>query len=813
MSSLAKILLQNKVKVKGSDLSMSDLVMDLKKRGATIYNSHKKENIFKEDIVVYSSAIKENNEELAEARRKKLKIIHRSELLKNLIAGHLPLLVTGTHGKTTTTSLLTEVLIDAKLDPTYSIGGILNSTKSNANLGRGKYFVAEADESDGSFLNYSGFGGIILNLEKEHFAYWKTIENVKQGFLKFISNIERKDLVIWCKDDKILSELPLPGESYGFSKGADLTAENIRHENFQMVFDLIYKKKKYLNVKLNLLGRHNVLNSMAVFLLAKKLGIDERQIFKTFSSFEGVKRRMDKIGEVNKATFFDDYGHHPSEIKATLAGLRKGMKEKRIVCVFQPHRYSRVKELYGEFGKCFEEADKLFVTDIYSAGEDEKEKVDSFLFAKKIKEDKKNTVYVEKEKLVAYLKEVMKPHDVVIFFGAGDITKLSKEVFNEYRKNPSKLKVALLFGGKSSEHEVSKASALSIYENLDPSIYDVNLFYLGKEGKWSEVDSSFQPILKGANLIKEEGIKANFAKACIAGVDFLKESLNKLDGENENKSVVEEIISSDLLKKLSLADICFPVFLGPYGEDGMIQGFLDALNLAYVGPSYAACCMAMNKSWVKCLAKENGVPTLPFIEIRKVFWQEGKSEYIDSILKKFSPPVFINPCHRGSSIGVKKVESFDKIEQDIDEVFTFDDTLIIEQGVVAQEIEVAVLGNYFVEAAIPGEVLTGGEFYDYKKKYGQNGFQTIVPANISSEISQKVKHFAMKIYKLIGCTGMAGVDFFIQGENIFLNEINPIPGFTKISLYPKMWEESGLEYKDLLDRLIIIGLNKKLISV
>lgn len=819
MSSLAKILLQNNAKVKGSDLSMSDLLSELKERGATIYNGHKKENISEGDIVVYSSAIKENNPELAEAKAKKLKIIHRSELLKNLIAGHLPLLVTGTHGKTTTTSLLTQVLLDADLDPAYSIGGILNSTKSNANLGTGKYFVVEADESDGSFLNYSGFGGIILNIEKEHFAYWKNIENVKQGYLKFILNMERKDLVVWCNEDKILSQMKPPGESYGFSKEADLMAENIRHEDFQMVFDLVYKKRRYLNVRLNLLGKHNVLNSMAVFLLAKKLGINEEQIFKTFNSFSGVKRRMDKIGEVNKATFFDDYGHHPSEIKATLAGLRTGIKEKRIVCVFQPHRYTRVRELFEEFRKCFSDADQLIVTDIYSAGEDEKEKVDSRFFAEKIKEEKKNAVYVEKEKLVSFLQKFIRPHDVVIFFGAGDIIKLSKEIFSQYQKNPSKLIVALIFGGKGLQHELSKASALSIYENLNSSIYDINLFYVAADGKWFEVDTELDPISKNS----EEAVlsKAKNAKASLAKASFLKGSFGYADNENKrlknkdaiidkkpNQNQIDEIISFDILKKLTQSDICFPLFFCPWGEYGIIQGLFDTLNLPYIGPSYAACSYLMNKAAVKYIAKENGILTLEFIEIRKLLWQENKEEFLNSILKKFTSPIFIKPCHPGSGIGIKKLETFEKLQETIDEAFNFGDALIVQQGVVAQEIEVAVLGNNYVEAAMPGEVLTGGEFYDFEKKYGKKDFQTIVPANISSEISEIIKKLAVRLYKLIGCSSMARIDFYVVGETIYLNEINPLPAFDKTDLFPKMWIKSGLEYKDLIDRLIIIGLNK-----
>jgi UDP-N-acetylmuramate--alanine ligase len=771
MSSLAKLLLQSEASVKGSDPQESDLFVDLRKRGAKIYRQHKEEHISDGDIVVYSSAIKENNPELMAAKAKNLSIIHRSELLSWLLKGYLPLLVAGTHGKTTTSSLLSLVLLDAGIDPCYYVGGILNSTGTNANRGGSKYFVVEADESDGSFLNYSGYGAIILNIEKEHMSYWKNEKNLKKGFSDFIGKIEKKEFLVWCKEDPVLRELNPPGESFGFTKEADIFADNIKEDSFQMIFDINYKNKRYEGVRLNLVGKHNVLNALSVFLLSKKLGIEERSIFRTFLNFQGVKRRMDKIGEINKTLFLDDYAHHPSEIKATLLGLRQAVKERRIVAVFQPHRYSRTRELFEDFASSFKEVDELLVTDIYSAGEDEKDKISSEALVDKIREEKKNVKYISQEKLFSSLSTLILPHDVIIFMGAGDITKIGRTFFDLYKKKPSKLKLALLFGGKSYEHEVSKLSAKSVYENLDKSIYDITLFYIDLNGNWALADDKLQPI----------GIK--------------------------------EGISSEVFSKLVEADICFPMFHGPCGEDGMVQGFLDTLNKPYVGPSYASCACSMNKAWAKYVAGANEIPTLDFVEITKILWKEKRKDFTQKILQKLTLPIFIKPSHLGSSVGVKKLDSFKNLEQEIDIAFTYDDSLIVEQGVVGREIEVAVLGNTFVEAATVGEVLTGGLVYDYERKYGKNGFQTIVPANIPQEKAEKVQAYALKLYKLIGLVGMARIDFFFVGEKIFFNEVNPIPGFTSISLYPKMWIKSGLEYKDLLDRLIVLGRHKKMSQV
>lgn len=772
MSSLAKILLEQKKKVKGSDIKSSDLITELKKGGAKVFPSHKKENISDEDIIIYNSDIPENNVELSHAKEKKLKVMHRSELLKTLISPYFSLLVAGTHGKTTTTSLLSQVLCDASLDPSYSIGGILKSAGSNAHLGKGRYFVAEADESDGSFLNYFGDGGIVLNIEKEHLKYWKSLDNLKMGFYKFIQNIKNPDFLVWCKEDPILQEMNFKSESFGLSDDADIYASNISQEGFRMVFDINYKNKIYKKVSLNLVGRHNVLNALSVFLLAKKIGVEEEIIFHSFAKFSGVKRRMDKIAEVGRVLFLEDYGHHPTEIKVTLSALRLAVKERRMITVFQPHRYSRTKCLLDEFANSFDSSDEIIITDIYSANEPEEEKISEKLLVEKIRERNKRCRYVEKKELKKEMINLSRPFDVVIFLGAGDISSIGKNIAMEYTKKSKKLKLALLFGGKSVEHEISKLSAKSISKNLDFSVYDIDSFYVDLEGKWHEADKNLNPI---------------FSK--------------------------EKNFSTQIIKKILKADICFPIFHGTNGEDGMIQGFLDTLNVAYTGCSYPACSCSMNKAWVKYIAKENGIMTADFIEITKNLYEMEKKRYLDEILQKFSLPFFIKPSHLGSSVGVKKISSFKDVEEEIEKVFQLDDSLIVEKAIIGQEIEVAVLGNTFVEAAIPGEILTGGLFYDFEKKYGKNGFQTCVPANISVDALEMFKECAIKIYKLVGCQGFARIDFFYQEGMIYLNEINPIPGFTEISLYPKMWEKSFISFKDLLDRIVILGLHKKMLKV
>lgn len=428
MSSLAKLLLMKMEKVKGSDLASNENIEELKKLGAKIFFSHKKENVSDDDIIIYSSAIKEDNEELIEAKKKNLTIWHRSNLLAHLIKDHYSIAIAGSHGKTTTTSLTTQVLLED--NPSYAIGGILKSTNTNANLGNGKYFVLEADESDGSFLNYQTEAAIVTNIEQDHMDYWKRMDNLKDGFRKFL----KKDLLIWCKDDPILNDLKPKGLSYGFDKSADLYAENIREKDFQLTFDIIdnrsKKSKRYENVQLNLIGHHNVLNGLAVFLLFKELGYPIDKIFRAFGSFQGVKRRMDKLGEKNGIIFFDDYAHHPSEIFATLSALKKHVKA-RLLVIFQPHRYTRTKDLFDQFAISFNDVN-LILTDIYSANEKPIDNIDSKSLFLKIKNCKAK--YVAKEDLKNELISIMRPTDTVIFMGAGDISKIGRKIFQEYEQ-------------------------------------------------------------------------------------------------------------------------------------------------------------------------------------------------------------------------------------------------------------------------------------------------------------------------------------------------------------------------------------------
>jgi UDP-N-acetylmuramate--alanine ligase len=334
MSALARILLQRGCQVSGSDLKKSRLLEQLAREGAVIQIGHNESAIRPGDTVVFNSDIPPDNAEMKRARELNLVIMHRSDLLHDLMKEQKSLLVTGTHGKTTTTALLTAVLIEWESDPSFVIGGILRSLNTNARSGMGRYFVAEADESDGSFLKTPAYGAIVTNLEKEHLSYWKTEKNLAYGFSCFLSQVQNQSHLVWCGDDPSLQSLRPAGISYGFSKSVQCQILKYTPVRNGIRFDLCWQGITYRDIELALYGQHNALNGTAVFALAHSLGVPEEIIRRAFHRFAGTARRLEWIGSVQHIDVFDDYGHHPTEIARTIKALRDRVRERRIIVVF-----------------------------------------------------------------------------------------------------------------------------------------------------------------------------------------------------------------------------------------------------------------------------------------------------------------------------------------------------------------------------------------------------------------------------------------------------------------------------------------------
>lgn len=434
MSGLASILLKKGAHVTGSDLAQSPVLEDLRAKGALIYVGHNALQLASPDAVVYSSGIPKDNPEYVSALQRKIPLLHRSELLAQIMEGYAPLLVTGTHGKTTTSSMLAYALIQAGLDPAYAIGGFFDGMGSNGQYGKGIYFVAEADESDGSFINYPSFGAIITNLEQDHMDYWKTEEALIKGYERFASQVGSKDHLFWCYDDPVLRSLQLGGSSFGFEPQADLCIDNFQQMGWKTQFDLTYKGVPYREIELSLVGAHNVLNAASVFGMGLKLDIPIAVLRNALQSFRGVGRRLEKKGRINEVEVYDDYAHHPTEIFATLRALRCVLHDRRIVVAFQPHRYSRTADCMDDFADAFVYADEVVVTDIYSAGEKPLPGITPEKILTRMKKGgHPSTSFVEKEKLVAYFSNHLKPGDVLITMGAGDITHLGPALLAKWQ--------------------------------------------------------------------------------------------------------------------------------------------------------------------------------------------------------------------------------------------------------------------------------------------------------------------------------------------------------------------------------------------
>jgi len=445
MSGIAIILKKMGYDVQGSDISKKNKnLANLKKNKVKLFYRHKKENINHANIVVISSAINKSNAELKAALKKKILVIKRADMLAHIISLKKNIVISGSHGKTTITSLVSSILKDANFKPTIVNGGIINSLKTNATLGEGDWSVIEADESDGSFLKFNNTIAIASNIDREHMDYYKSFKNLQNQFDMFLDRTPLFGKNIICLDDlnlKSIKKKSLKNNflTYGFDSKANFIPKNIVCKNMKIYFDLkVNLKKKFIikNITLNLIGKHNVLNATAALIAGITLGISIKKIKKTLESFLGVQRRLTCVFKDKNKLIFDDYAHHPTEIAAVLQACKSNFSKQKIISIFQPHRFSRVKSLYKEFTKCFLKSDLVILCPIYAAGE-KKEKFDLEKFAKKISYNSQNEVIIvrNEENLNTFLKNNICKKEVIIAMGAGSISQwirnISKNLSNE----------------------------------------------------------------------------------------------------------------------------------------------------------------------------------------------------------------------------------------------------------------------------------------------------------------------------------------------------------------------------------------------
>ena len=433
MSGIAEVMLSLGYKVQGSDLKANKQTRRLEKQGATVFIGHAAANIEHADAVVVSSAVDETNPEVAAARERLMPVVQRAEMLAELMRFRYSIAVAGTHGKTTTTSLVASVLAEGGLDPTFVIGGRLKSADANARLGQGDYLVAEADESDASFVHLKPMLAIVTNIDADHMStYDGDIEKLRTGFIEFLHNLPFYGLAVMCSDDpgvnEILGDVGRSVVTYGVSEEADVRAENIEFTRQHSHFDVVRSgDREPLRVELHLPGLHNVRNALAAIAVADELQISDESVVKALSGFEGIDRRFQSLGEIEtvagKVMLVDDYGHHPTEIAATLAAARAGWPERRVVLVFQPHRYTRTRDLMDDFATVVSDADVAIVLEVYAAGEDAIAGADGRAIARAVRSrGTVEPVFVESlDDLLPVLESVLTDGDLVLLMGAGDI--------------------------------------------------------------------------------------------------------------------------------------------------------------------------------------------------------------------------------------------------------------------------------------------------------------------------------------------------------------------------------------------------------
>jgi UDP-N-acetylmuramate--alanine ligase len=445
MGGIAEVLLNLGYDVQGSDLKANAVTQRLERLGALIFIGHSAAHLGEADVVVVSSAVNRSNPEVAAALAKRIPVVPRAEMLGELMRFRYSIAVAGTHGKTTTTSLVASVLAEGGLDPTFVIGGRLKSADSNAKLGAGRYLVAEADESDASFMHLQPMIAIVTNIDNDHLSTHEgDFSRLKQSFVDFLHNLPFYGLAVLCSDDEqvrsILESVARPVQTYGFAPEADVRAVNVERDGLQSRYVALRKGREPLTLILNLPGRHNVLNSLAAVAVATELEISDAAIQRALAQFQGIDRRLQQLGELQwpggHALIIDDYGHHPTEIAATLDAVRQGWPTRRLVLAFQPHRYTRTRDLLDDFGLALSECDVLLVTEVYAAGEAPIAGADGRAICRAVRtRGLMEPVFVEHvEDLAESLRGVLRDGDVVLTMGAGNIGAVAQDLKNRLEK-------------------------------------------------------------------------------------------------------------------------------------------------------------------------------------------------------------------------------------------------------------------------------------------------------------------------------------------------------------------------------------------
>ena len=752
MSPLAKILLLLGYNVSGSDQGTSPIIEELVRLGARVWtDGQRAENVRGADAIVVSTAIPYDNPEVIAAWDLRIPKLHRSDINAALVNEYDGIAVAGSHGKTTTTSMIGVTLDRVGVSPTIIVGGEVPDLGTNAKLGTSRYLVSEADESDGSFLKLRPHVAVVTNVEDDHMDHYGTMEKIIDAFRTFIEQVDEDGTAILCFENEILRKLAAETKrrviSYAIDQEADYRAADIETHGSIISFTVFERGAELGRISLNIPGRHNVLNALACIAVARLADVSFAQIQDALAGFHGAKRRFQTKGKERGIWVVDDYAHHPTEIAVTLTAAR-ATNPKRLICVFQPHRYSRTNLLRTEFGACFAAADLLLLTDVYAAGEAPIPGVSGETLMEEVaKQTGQDAVYLpERADLERYLAQHVRAGDLVITMGAGNIMEVGETLVEQLKNGTAgtgERPIVVVMGGPSTEAEVSRRSGTAILEALRSKDYPA---------------------------VGMELVPTTFA---------------------------EEI------QKLNPA-IVFNALHGKYGEDGILQGTLDMLGIPYTGSGVRAAALTMDKLTAKRIFRAEGIRTPRFLCIRV---GEHDANIAERIRTEFGLPVVVKAPEQGSSIGVYIITRAEDLQSAIDEAFSYGSEVLIEEFIRGRELTVVVWGTPTDAEALPViEITTTSGRYDYTSKYTPGASAHIVPAELSAECTAAVQDLAVRAFCACGCTGVARLDVMLgeEGEPYAI-EVNAVPGMTATSLVPDAARAVGIEFPELCEKILAMA--------
>lgn len=751
MSPLAKILLLLGYNVSGSDQGTSPIIEELVRLGARVStDGQRAENVRGADAIVVSTAIPYDNPEVIAAWDLRIPKLHRSDINAALVNEYDGIAVAGSHGKTTTTSMIGVTLDRVGVSPTIIVGGEVPDLGTNAKLGTSRWLVSEADESDGSFLKLRPHVAVVTNVEDDHMDHYGTMEKIIEAFRTFVDQVAEDGTAVLCFENEILRQIAAQTKrrviSYAIDTEADYRAADIETYGSIISFNVFERGAEMGRVSLNIPGRHNVLNALACIAVARLAGVDFVQIRDALAGFHGAKRRFQTKGKERGVWVVDDYAHHPTEIAVTLTAAR-ATNPTRLICVFQPHRYSRTQLLRAEFGGCFAAADLLLLTDVYAAGEAPIPGISGETLMEEVAAATgQDAVYLpERADLERYLAQHVRAGDLVITMGAGNILEVGEALVEQLRDGTAGTEqpIVVVMGGPSTEAEVSRHSGGEILKAL---------------------------LSKGYPAVGMELNPPTFA---------------------------EEI------QKLHPA-IVFNALHGKYGEDGILQGTLDMLGIPYTGSGVRAAALTMDKMMTKRIFLAEGIATPRFLCIHA---GERDAHTAERVRAEFDLPLVVKAPEQGSSIGVYIVTREEDVQSAIDEAFSYGDTVLVEEFIQGRELTVAVWGTPSRGKAFPIiEITTTSGRYDYASKYTPGASRHLIPAELSAECTAAVQEMAVRAFNACGCAGVARVDVMLSdaGEPYAI-EVNSVPGMTAISLVPDAARAVGIEFPEFCEEMLAMA--------